>query len=166
MDYIISGAEAAGQTVEDFLRSHKSALGITEGNVKTYADRVTKYQGEKQTKTGTSGTPVPDPAAVADSEAHYAARQAAAGTGTAQTGTSSQSELQVDGRGNVVDPGPTSSFRKQFLYEFTQRANSGAQLQELYDQLDVAVENGWITAAEAESLRRNAQIVYATHFAK
>lgn len=60
IEYVISGAAATGQTVEDYLRSNKSALGLTEGNVTSYAERITKYQGEQPGAVKETGAPALD----------------------------------------------------------------------------------------------------------
>ncbi len=53
-DYIIGASEEAGQAPEDFLRSHKSDLGITESNIKTYVERLEAYrEAANAPRTGT-----------------------------------------------------------------------------------------------------------------
>lgn len=141
MDYIISGAEASGQTVEDFLRSHKSELGITEGNVKTYAERITQYQGEKQTQTETSGGPVPDASAVADSEAHYAARQAAAGS-TSQTGLGDGWDID----GNTLKVGSPANTLYGLL------THTPMSYDEMIDRIEAAYKSGEISESAARYL--------------
>ncbi len=47
-DYIIAASGETGQSAEDFLRSHKSELGLTESNIKTYAERIEAYRTESE----------------------------------------------------------------------------------------------------------------------
>lgn len=78
-------------------------------------------------------------------------------------GTSGNSGLHADQHG-LINPGQDAPDRDRFLYAFTQNANAGTDPQVLADQLDVAVENGWITAEEAKSLKVQAQANYAMFF--
>ena len=84
-------------------------------------------------------------------------------TGAALEEPGQQSNTTKSG-GGLREPATNASSRDKFLYSFTQSANRGTDLDTLSAQLDTAVENGWITAKEAESLKLQAQLNNALFF--
>lgn len=84
--------------------------------------------------------------------------------GYGKQNTSQQGNTVKSGSVGLKEPAANASSRDKFLYSFTQSANSGTNLDALAAQLDTAVENGWITAKEAESLKLQAQMNYALFF--
>ena len=143
--YAVTGDRLlANQYAEDWEASHKQT-GAAE-----YKPRLTYDQVMEQVDAGNI-----TPQVKTDYEYW---------TGATLEEPSKQGDTAKSGSIGLKEPAASASSRDKFLYSFTQSANSGTDLDTLAAQLDTAVENGWITAKEAESLRLQAQLNNALFF--